>query len=102
MISKEQFEQDFAVILKASDKNSRLAWARKNKKLTEIIEKKLQPLEEEHLKIKALMKPYLQEIEELRYIMVKDCPHLEEYLIHHGKYILCKFCDTKIGINRQL
>ena len=101
MISKEQLEQDFAVILKASDKNSRLAWIRKNKKMSEIIEK-LQPIENELLRLQALKKPLLENIEELRQIMVRDCPHMEEYLIHHGKYIECKFCGTKIGINRKL
>lgn len=101
MISKEQLEQDFAVILKESDKNVRLAWIRKNKKLAEIIAE-LQPIQDEILRLQAETKPLLQDIEELRQIMVRDCPHLEEYLIHHGKHIQCKFCETKIGINRKL
>lgn len=114
-VSKEQLEQDFLVILKNSDKNSRLAWARKQKKMADVI-KKVQPIEDKLLELLAekkviedkilesleVKKPLMDEVDKLRQIMIKDCPHLEEFLIHHGKHIECKFCNTNISINRRL
>lgn len=98
-ISKEQFEEDLKIISKKSDKNEKLAWVRKRKKMEELLTK-LAPIEDAILKLIADKQPIVDDITELRKIMQKDCIHPEDMLVHHGKYIDCKFCNTKITINR--
>lgn len=100
MFSKEQLEQDFQIVAKCSDKNERLAWGRKRKKMDEIV-KKLQPLEDAILEIVKKKEPILEELRELRELMTRECVHLEEFLVHHGGYILCKFCDARLAVNRN-
>lgn len=101
MISKKQLQQDFEVIKKRIDKNEKLAWIRKRNRIEELVEK-LQPIEDKVLELMAQKEPILDEINDMRLVMLKDCMHLEDYLLHHGSYIECKFCGTKIAINRAL
>jgi len=101
MISKKQLQRDFDVIKKHIDKNEKLAWIRKRSRIEELVEK-LQPIEDKILELMAQKTPVLDEISEARTVMLKDCIHLEEYLLHHGSFIECKFCGTKLAINRAL
>ena len=100
-VSKAQLEHDLAVIAKATDKNERLAWIRKRKKMDDILAQ-LEPIEEGILKLMAQKQPILDELTELREIMVIDCVHPEDLLVHYGTHLLCKFCEKKIIINRSL
>lgn len=101
MLSKEQLEKDFQIVSKCSDKNERLAWGRKRKKMEEIV-KQLQPLEDAILEIIRKKEPIVAQLQELRDTMVKECVHLDEFLVHHGGFIRCKFCDAKLAVNRYL
>jgi hypothetical protein len=129
-------ETDIKIIVKNTDKNEKLAWVRKNKKMESLIDK-LKPYEYQMhamaaskepiiLKISELRKqieeltqhlgpidasiqqidkqryPLLDEIEELRKVMVKECIHPEDSLVHRGTYIDCKFCNRKITVNRNV
>lgn len=96
---KEQFDKDLEVIAKGTNKNEKLAWARKRKKLDEIISGKLQPIQDKILELHREKQTVLDEVAELREIMVSDCVHPPEYLVHHGVVIECKFCLKKITIN---
>jgi len=101
MISKEQLKQDFEVVGKCSNKNERLAWGRKRKKMETIIER-LRPIEDEILQLVKKKEPIMEELHELREMMVKECVHLEEFLVHHGGYIHCKFCNIKLAVKKYL
>jgi DNA-binding protein H-NS len=99
-LSKEQLEEDLKVIHKNTDKNEKLAWVRKRKRLEEVVQKELQPIEDQIIDLINKKQPVIQEINDLRKVMIKDCVHPEDYLVHHGAHIECKFCDRKIYINR--
>lgn len=100
-ISKQKLLHDITVIANNSDKNEKLAWMRKAKKMKELISK-LEPFEAEMLELLQRKQPLLDEIEDLRKVMAKECIHPEDYLIHHGKHVSCKFCNAKIMINSSL
>jgi hypothetical protein len=99
--SKEQFDKDLAVILKNTNKNEKLAWGRKHKKLLGMI-KLTEPIQEKILALLTEKQVILDEIVMLRKTMVRECVHSPEFLIHHGDSVECKFCDAKIKINRSL
>jgi hypothetical protein len=99
MLSKQQFDADLEVVSKQSHKNDKLAWARKRKKLEEMVEE-LQPLESQILDLMAKKQVHLDEITALRMMMIRECIHPQESLVHHGTYIDCKFCGNKLGINK--
>lgn len=98
MLSKGQFEADLEVIFKNTNKNEKLAWARKKKKMDDIIEK-LRPIETAILDLMAQKQPILDEIAELRKTMVRECIHPPEVLVHHGNSVECKFCNVNITVN---
>jgi len=100
-VSKEQFDEDLRLLAIATDKNEKLAWVRKRKKIKELIDT-IKPIEDSILQLIGQKQPIIDEIVELRAIMVKDCIHPEDSLIHHGSYIHCKFCDKNIRFNRTL
>lgn len=100
MVTKNEFENDLQIISKKSDKNEKLAWMRKKKKM-DVLLTKLYPIEDSLLKLIGDKQIILDEIAELRKFMIKGCIHAEEYLIHHGNYIECKFCNSKIFINKS-
>lgn len=79
------------------DKADLLAWKRKEKKLNEIIENKLKPLEDKILEIQMLKQPIFDEMNEIRKEMVDTCIHPENYLVEiDNSIILCKFCNKKL------
>jgi hypothetical protein len=60
---------------------------------------KLKPIEEKILTIIADEKqPVLDEIAELRAIMVKDCVHPYEHLVEKEDFVECKFCGRRIKV----
>ena len=97
--SKQQFDEDLAVIFKNTNKNEKLAWARKNKKLQELIAT-MTPIQEKLMELLQQKQVILDEVIVLRKQMVRDCVHSPEFLIHHGDHVECKFCGVKLTINR--
>lgn len=95
----EQYEEDLNAVSKHYDKNERLSWKRKEKKMQSIIENKLQPIQDEMLKLIAKKQPIIDEIEKLRAVMVKECIHPKEHLVHKGNFVECKFCNRKLRVN---
>ncbi len=85
-------------VAKHADKNQRLAWRRKKARIDQLIER-LQPLQEERLKLIMQMQPVMDEIEAVRQDMVKECIHPLDHLVHKGSHIECKFCNVKLKIN---
>lgn len=91
-------ENDFEYVSKVKDKNERLAWKRKYDKLQAIIKEKMEPLNEEALKIIEKKQLVMDEITSLRKQMIKECVHPKEFLVHMGTHVLCKFCNTNLSL----
>jgi hypothetical protein len=96
--TKDQLDRDFQVILRNTNKNEKLAWGRKHKKLLGLV-KQTEPIQEKILELLAQKQVVLDEIIMLRKTMVRECVHSPEFLIHHGDAIECKFCESKIKVN---
>jgi len=43
----------------------------------------------------------MDEMGEIRKTMVVDCIHPQDYLIHYGVYIKCRFCENKVSIPKK-
>lgn len=90
-------------IINAKPKNERIAFARKVKKMEELTES-LEPIEAKILEIVLNEKyPIMDEIEELRATMIKECVHPKEFLVFHSyegesPYVECKFCNAKLVV----
>ena len=97
MLDEEQANKDLDDISKFADKNQRLSWRRKKKRIEDLISK-LAPLNEETLQIILKKQPILDDIEDVRQKMVHECVHPKDYLVHRGTHVLCKFCKNKINI----
>lgn len=100
MLDEEAANRELQEVSKFADKNQRLAFRRKEKRIEELIER-LRPFEEEKLKIILEMQPIMDEIKKVRETMVDDCVHPIKHLVHKGSYVECKFCNTKIRLNRD-
>lgn len=97
-LDEETAHKEMEIVSKDADKNERLSWRRKEKKMEEFI-KKLDPLNEEMLDLIKRKQPILDDIEELRIKMVHECVHPAKMLVHKGDHILCKFCNRKLKVN---
>ena len=99
LLDEDAANKEISEVSKHADKNQRLAWRRKKKRIEDLIER-LQPLQEKKLELILEMQPTLDEIEDVRQEMVKECIHPADYLVHKGTHIECKFCRSKIRVNR--
>lgn len=88
----------FESVANHANRSEKTAWKRKLANMDKLLEK-LHPIEEKILTIIAEEKqPILDEIADLRSIMVKDCVHPYEHLVEKDGYVECKFCGRKIKV----
>lgn len=80
-------------------KNAKLAWNRKIKKMSSLIDE-VNVLQEKILELTREQQPTLDEIALLRAEMIKECVHPKDHLVHLNTYLMCKFCERKISIPR--
>lgn len=97
MTEEEKIKKELDTVANYSDKNEKLSWKRKMKKLSDLVDD-LRPYEEEILKLVLKKQPIMDKIDQLRDVMVKECIHPIDYLSHRGDHILCKFCNSRIKV----
>lgn len=100
-LTSEEIEADFKIVAAFKDKNEKLSWSRKQKKLEEYIEQEVNPLAEKIAELQVEHQKIIDEIIKQRSLMVKECIHPKNSLIHHGTYIECKFCNAKLSIPKK-
>ncbi len=83
-----------------ADRSEKTSWNRKMDNMVKLLSK-LQPLEEKALEIEQQKLPILDQIQELRSIMVKECVHPYEQLTYFDEYIHCKFCNRRIAVPKE-
>lgn len=98
-IDNTKHDRDLKIVANIKDKNEKLAWTRRQKKIEEMVEE-MRPIEDEILALVARRQEYLDKIQALRKKMVKECIHPRNSLVHKGTYIECKFCNSKLSIPR--
>lgn len=97
---KEKQERDLKNVANIKDKNEKLSWTRRQKKIEEMVVE-MQPIEDQILALTAQRQEVLDKIQALRKQMVKECIHPKNSLVHKETYIECKFCNAKLSIPRE-
>lgn len=88
----------FETISNSANRSEKTSWNRKMDNMVNLLAT-LRPIEQKILEIIEKEKyPILDDIDALRKMMRKECIHPYEYLVEKDGFILCKFCDKKIGI----
>lgn len=93
-------ERDLKNVANIKDKNEKLSWTRRQKKIEEMVIE-MQPIEDQILALTAQRQEVLDKIQVLRKQMVKECIHPKNSLVHKETYIECKFCNAKLSIPRE-
>lgn len=94
-------KKDFTIVANFRDKNEKASWLRKKKNLEALVVN-LEPTELEILRLEKTKMHIIDEIDEIRKSMLVDCIHPQDYLVHYGTYIRCRFCESKISIPRRV
>jgi hypothetical protein len=97
---KDKQERDLKNVANIKDKNEKLSWTRRQKKIEEMVIE-MQPIEDQILALTAQRQEVLDKIQVLRKQMVKECIHPKNSLVHKETYIECKFCNAKLSIPRE-
>ncbi len=101
MTLDKNHKRDFAAIANFRDKNEKASWLRKKKNLEALVES-LEPIESELLRLNQQKMDITDKIQAIRKTMVADCIHPQDYLVHYGKYVKCRFCESNISIPRKI
>ena len=95
MSNKRTIKKELNRVANFRDKNEKASWIRKKKNL-EALALELDPIEHKILELTHEKMILIDSINEIRKIMIADCVHPSDYLIHYDTYIQCRFCETKL------
>lgn len=101
-MDKKQERIIFTKITNYTPKNERISWNRKYKKIKNIINEKMIPLEEKMLELHMQKQIIMDEIDVIRDELIKECVHPRDCLVIKNDLVLCKFCDAKIRVNSNV
>ena len=96
-IEDARIRQDLEKIANTPSRSEKTSWNRKMNNMVKLLSL-LRPIEDKILELQAQKEPIFDEIQILRCVMIKECIHPEEYLLHKGDYIQCKFCEKKLSL----
>ena len=84
-------------IANASGRSEKTSWNRKMDNMVNLISR-LRPIEEQIIDLNAQKTPILDEISQLRAVMVAECVHPFEQLVYKDDHAECKFCGARLGL----
>ncbi|QDJ96416.1 hypothetical protein Xoosp13_230 [Xanthomonas phage Xoo-sp13] len=99
-LTPEQIERDLKNVANFTDKNEKLSWSRRQKKIEQVVQE-MSPLEEQIIALQYARQEILDKVFVMRQAMVKECIHPKNSLIHNGTHISCKFCNAKLSIPKE-
>jgi len=89
----------YETISNSANRGEKTSWNRKMDKMVKLLAQ-LRPLEQQILDLEAQKLPILDQVQEVRSVMLNECIHPYEYLtLIKDDCVLCKFCNRKIVIN---
>jgi hypothetical protein len=98
-VTKELSEKEiFTKVVNHASKNERVAWNRKRKKLASMIDENITPLEDQILELTMQKQLHMDEIVELRDVLVVECVHPRDCLVTKDTHVLCHFCEKRINV----
>lgn len=95
MVDEKKQKKQLSAVSNFRNKNEKASWMRKKRNLETLVEE-LSPLEVEFRSVAQLKEEIIDKINEIRDEMVVECIHPLDYLVHHGTFITCRFCETKL------
>lgn len=98
---ESKIRQLLETVANNADRSEKTSWNRKMDNMVKLIAK-LKPIEEQILKLTEQKFPIIDEIQALRQVMVKECIHPFDHLTYHNDHVVCKFCDRKISIPKEV
>ena len=80
-----------------ANRSEKTSWQRKYKNMQVVITE-LQPIEEQILELMNTKNKLVDQLTEMRSVMVDECIHPYELLVLAEDHIECKFCSKKMSI----
>lgn len=99
-IDQARTRQLLESIANNADRSEKTSWNRKMENMVKLITK-LRPLEEKVLELEEKKLPIIDDIQELRLTMVKECVHPFDHLVYFENHVRCKFCNRRISVPRD-
>lgn len=93
-LTKKQ-KRDLSFISNFAEKKEKTSWKRKHVKMLELIDE-LNEVQDEILKLMEKKNALSEEITQLKDVMVSECIHPIEELVHYDTFVRCKFCGSKL------
>ena len=94
--------QLFEQVSNAANRSEKTSWLRKMDKMVRLLNE-IQPIEEQILKlIEDTKKPLMEQISDVRRVMVVECIHPYDQLVvldAEAGVVQCKFCNKKLRAN---
>ena len=78
-------------------RNEKVSWNRKMDGMQDLLDK-IRPIEDQITDLMAIKQPLIDQIQESRQEMVKDCVHPYTHLIYKDDHVVCKFCYKKFVV----
>ena len=98
-IDQARTRQLLESIANNADRSEKTSWNRKMDNMIKLIAK-LRTLEEKVLALEEKKLPIIDDIQELRLTMVKECVHPFDHLTYFENHVRCKFCNRRISVPR--
>jgi uncharacterized coiled-coil protein SlyX len=96
-ISTMEQEQHLIHISTKVTKSDKMSWDRKYRNMQKLVDK-LTPIETQLLDLNEKRRVLGDQVETLRQVMVHECIHPANQLVHNEDHIVCKFCNRKLSI----
>lgn len=95
MIDEKKQKKQLSAISNFRNKNEKASWMRKKRNLETLVEE-ISLLEDDLRAITQQKQEIIDKINVIRDEMIVECIHPLDYLVHHGTYVICRFCETKL------
>ena len=82
-------------IANAANRSEKTSWNRKMENMVKLLAT-LRPIEQKILDLQRQKFPIMDEVHELREIMVNECIHPYDQLVVKEDHVLCKFCNRRL------
>lgn len=84
-------------VANAASRSEKTSWNRKMDNMVRLLAE-LKPIEDSILELMAKKWEVFDRVQQLREVMVRECVHPYEQLVHKEDYIECKFCLKRISV----
>jgi hypothetical protein len=99
-LEQARVRQMLESIANNSDRSEKTSWNRKMDNMVKLLSR-LTPIEDQMAELEAQRVPIIDDIQDLRQLMVKECIHPFDHLVYHDNHVKCKFCERNISVPKE-